>query len=215
MILFSVLVNTSENTAETDLQFRDILMEIFFHHICPRYIEDISINSAGQSVCGWTGVNCCGDDVIGVQYQGINWVGNFNIYALPSTTTMIWITSSSQSFPMITRRFPRKLTSISLTVNEIFGTLDLTTLPSQMTDGYFNNNRLVGPLNFIRLPRTLQRLNVVQNNIQQKRVWYDSLPKNLRTILLANVFGEVRAIDPRQMSNAKKIFRGVTYDKIH
>eukprot|EP00009_Paramoeba_aestuarina_P010152 CAMPEP_0201528790 /NCGR_PEP_ID=MMETSP0161_2-20130828/39583_1 /ASSEMBLY_ACC=CAM_ASM_000251 /TAXON_ID=180227 /ORGANISM="Neoparamoeba aestuarina, Strain SoJaBio B1-5/56/2" /LENGTH=98 /DNA_ID=CAMNT_0047930257 /DNA_START=355 /DNA_END=647 /DNA_ORIENTATION=+ len=95
---------------------------------------------------------------------------------------------------------------MSLTVNRFYGSLDLTTLPSQLETAYLWGNRFTDPITLTSLPTTLRNLEIHGNRIRQQVVWYDNLPKNI-TIQLERKgdgkFGKVCAVNPDEMADPK------------
>ena len=190
-------------------------MMLFLADISMKGMESISGDYERGDYCHqWQGVECINHHVDKIHFTAFPH-GNFNLRALPHSTTSICIRNCKQTFEIQTRSLPQKLVFLSLILNKIWGRVDLTTLPPVLTTALLQRNKLTGPIKLTNLPESLYTLNLQYNNIQQEVVWYDNLPKTIRRIKLAmNGIGAVRAVNSANRAK-RSIFPKMRKRNIH
>ena len=66
--------------------------------------------------------------------------------------------------------------------NLLFGSLDLQHLPLKIISVNLSRNKISGSISLVNLPTALEDLHLCNNSIDQKKVYYASIPSNSKVI---------------------------------
>ena len=219
MLAGLICISVDPSSGNEGFEWQNALMRLFFADISQEGMFLLTIRFArGERGNQWKGVICSNGVVLKVHYSQFSH-GNFNLSALPHTTTNIWICSCKQTFEIQTRSLPRELELLNLSVNMICGRIDLTTLPPKLLTADLSQNKLTGPIQLTHLPESMCTLDLQYNKISQHVLWYDNLPGTIRRIKLFapseyHRIGKVRAVDPAK-AVSYRIFADVPRKYIH
>ena len=215
--MFAVLpiVILAADISPGDIRWQNILMDLFFADITPQHLRGLSESSftdpGHNDYCTgfWKGISCSGATVTEIAYAE-RAVGAFRFHELPPTIKRLSISDCQQTARLHTRRLPRELVILSLSKNQIHGSIDLTTLPPPLKKAFLWNNLLTDPISLCHLPVHLILLELQGNRISQKVVWYDNMPETIRTIQLQYTdqtkIGKVLAVNPKKAVSSHVFF---------
>ena len=180
-------------------------MNRFFSDIPTKHLLKLSgesfIENGPNNYCNglWNSISCEGARITRLYFWQLR-VGNFRLHEVPPTLEYLWIYECNQAATFHTRNLPRALVSLCVSVNKRCGRLDLMTLPENLENAQFWENRFTGPICLCHLPKSLKNLDVHGNAINQVVVWYDHLPPEIIEIRLQNngqhKIGKVCALHP-------------------
>ena len=122
--------------------------------------------------------------------------GDFSISDLPATVRRISITECGQNYQLETRLLPRELRTLNMESNHIFGTVDLQSLPHKIVKFDVKRNLITGPVVLSGLPPFLEIIDLSDNDIEQKVVYYEHIPEHIAFINLRNnKIGDIQQVD--------------------
>ncbi|KNH05113.1 leucine-rich repeat [Perkinsela sp. CCAP 1560/4] len=194
------------------VEWENTLMDCFYSEITAEGTADYSNEDTSRNYCEWRGVVCTAGKVGRVIYDQQDY-GNFDIHSLPPTVTRISIEHCLQHYMLHTRRLPRASQFCYLGNNQLFGSVELRTLPENLVTLRLSDNRLNGPIDLTNLPQKFAYLWLHRNAIEQSVVFFGRLPPNITAIRLAtsgkrdNQIGELRALYPESLDRARQVFR--------
>ena len=196
------------------------LMDRFFHSISEKGKIELSRHCVAEDYCSeWQGILCQDGRIVKVFYSGVAY-GQFALDTLPPTVNYVMIVQCAQKYKVETRSLPREAKCVWLHKNHLYGSINLTTLPSKLIHLGIWENNLSGAISLVDLPRNLVSLKLYENKIQQSVVFYSNLPASIDKIELVKIgrfseIGEVRALHPEDVVVRKEIFPNFPIIKIH
>ena len=195
----------------SDLQeMQKTLIKTFFDDINPRYIDRLQQDSDNITDSqSRLRIDFSNGKVNLIQVKLVN-EGDFRIAFAPSSCEWLGITQCHQHFAVQTRMLPSKCVVFDVSVNKIFGTVDMCTLPAPMTTFCVRNNDIVGPIVLKGLPERMSAINISNTKIKQSVIYFDTLPKTLYDVRLHGLrVRGVRPLYPGDSVHDTRIFRGV------
>ena len=150
--LTTIVISTTDipsippgNQSHFPREWQTALMDHFFEPISPEgKLENSNANTLND-YCEWNGIKCDAGVVSAVQYR-FSIYGNFNVHALPSAVKHIDINQSWQQYALQTKALPRNLQYCTLSVNNLFGSVNLRMLPAKLRRLDLSSNKLTGPI---------------------------------------------------------------------
>ncbi|KNH04981.1 hypothetical protein XU18_3855 [Perkinsela sp. CCAP 1560/4] len=196
--------------------WQTLLMEMFFRDISLEVLVTFSQDFAETHYCiDWKGITCLEGVVTSLKYNWVN-VGNFYINAVPPDVKDLSISTSNQEYSIETHSWGRSLSFVDLSINNLYGTVDLTALPRHLRVLYLYQNKLRGPLDLTNLPTTLHILSLESIEITQPVIFYANLPPSIKNISLrwppTTIWGttpKICASNPLHTTKHKDIFLNI------
>mmetsp|Transcript_19803 Transcript_19803/g.31005 ORF Transcript_19803/g.31005 Transcript_19803/m.31005 type:complete len:232 (-) Transcript_19803:133-828(-) len=210
-------------TARVLVHQRDLLERVF-SDVHMNALQEYSRGKNAGEICEWeVEAHRCeiGCTIEGILYrfevQGFeDTIGQFALSFFPNSIQLLDVVRCQQRSEIITRHFPREAIDISLSVNSLYGTPDLTTLPERLESLFLTRNNLSGPITLCHLPQSLRGLYLGENRIEQEYVPYAHLPPPLHTVNFeGNIIGGVHAEDGTERVLKKSIFKGMKKKDAH
>ena len=193
----------------------------FIAEVDPEIIARLTSNSTNRDVCLWelrdppsTTYRFCTtcDDGIWTELHVHQVTSRFHPEFLPNSIRSLKIMNSRQEYEYDMRNLPAQSENVLLVYNLLYGSLNLTVLPSGLKIMSVAHNKLSGSIIFTNLPARLELINLTMNSFQQDVVYYANLPRDLRTIgvVLCRIkSAQSLSGDPEDLRIAKEAFLGI------
>ena len=201
--LFTISVDISEelfqNSQQLEIDRQTILLETFFSTIDSAYMNEQMGDQTIREACEWGrhlarfAIRCI-DGIVNIMFFVSVNKGNFLIAYLPRSIEHIVLCGCDQEYQLQTRMLPMRMSSMDLSDNYLFGTIDLQHLPPRMQSFDVSNNAIEGPIILRDLPETIENIWMDQNNIQQDVLYYGNLSDKLIKVSLER--NDIRSIRP-------------------
>ena len=197
-IVFTALISTTDSSVEdckrthipSEFMERACMLE-FLSPLSDVNCDAVMHDDRNSPVCGdggaitpWQGIHCLSMTVMSVFYHEST-LGQFNIHFLPSTVQQIYIARSHQEYQIQPRQLPRNLRDLCMPYNKLFGSIDFESFPVKIEEIHLSFNEFCAPICLI-LPKKLRTLNMRDNPIRQRTVYYDCDPEVLKTVFFMN-----------------------------
>ena len=206
--------------APTQLTMQTHLMYSFFEKINPNFWDIISNNDRKSDPCKWKYQNLffdigCREGILTKIKLRLIHDGNFQYAYAPPSVATLEIIKCQQRYPLATRLLPISARHIYLQINNIFGRIELQTLPPHLEELNISENRISGAIQLVSLPKNLRSISLESNKIQQSVVYYDDLPVDLLMVNLdQNKIGRVCSMHADASISSKNIIIGISDNKI-
>ena len=195
---------------QTPLEMQATILNAFFSTVDAAFIQRYSRAEKTTYVCRWDQdgydprfiVTCDTDGYVTSFEVAQAKAGNFDIDCMPNTLEKVDIRECMQNRAVDTRTLPLHARSINLSINEYHGIPCLQTLPPQLVYLYLSFNALSGPIALIGLPATIAWIELHNNFINQRVVYYGDLPPHVRAIRLEkNRIQRIKSIYKKSPNN--------------
>ena len=212
-----------KHSALSPKKMQDVLMGLLLCKMSDAFLLDASRGELSKDYCKWYSANNkfsigCTDGVItDISCDRID-AASFLIEYLPSTIKTLLIRSCYQTYAVDTTRLPRNTISIDLSINRIFGRVNISQLPQKLQNLNLSYNHIKGPIHLTALPAEMHTLEMSYNLIHVPIIYYDNLPQGINHIGMIGM-KEIGAIQPLHKSQSslvsKKIFAVDAQTKVY